>query len=189
MVAAYLGFDTIVDLQRFVIMWPCLEAIRLICALPGESSDSPVFPSTIEANQALEFNTRVRLANEYTQYCWVRLVLIILRHNIAVYETNTSQENRARTILAIHNLPPRFWIPDHILEEEEEESPVYPILFPTVRFAEPEMMPLHRCLCLLHYLELSYGSLTIREMYLDARVECREDDLEVTEEDVPWWMR
>ena len=60
MVAAYLGFDTIVDLQRFVIMWPCLEAIRLICALPGETSDSLIFPSTIEASQALESNTRVR---------------------------------------------------------------------------------------------------------------------------------
>lgn len=34
MVAAYLGFDTIVDLQRFMIIWPCLEAIRLISALP-----------------------------------------------------------------------------------------------------------------------------------------------------------
>ncbi|KUM59903.1 hypothetical protein ACN42_g7229 [Penicillium freii] len=188
-VAAYLGFDTIVDLQRFVIMWPCLEAIRLICALPGETSDSLISPSTIEDSQALESNARVRLANEYTQHCWVACVLIVLRHNIAVYETNTSQENRARTIAAIRSLPPRFWIPDHILDEEEEESPVYPILCPTVRFAEPDLIPLHRCLCLLQYLELSHGSVTTRERYLDARVQCTEDDMEVTEEDVPWWMR
>ncbi|OQD96284.1 hypothetical protein PENSOL_c016G00399 [Penicillium solitum] len=79
-----------------------------------------------------------------------------------LYETNTSQENRARTILAIHSLPPRFWIPDHILEEEEEESP---------------------------YLELSHGSLTTRARYLDVRVHSSDEDLEVTEEDVPWWMQ
>ncbi|KAK4862946.1 hypothetical protein LT330_010720 [Penicillium expansum] len=187
MVTAYLGFDNIVDLQRFVIMWPCLEAIRLICALPGETSNNLVFPSLVEASQALESRPRARPTNEYIQHCWVACVLITLQYNVAVYQTNTYEQNRARTIVAIQDLPPRFWVPDHIMEEDD--FPPYPILQPNLRFSEPSIIPLHRCLCLLQYLELSHGSEDRRDLYSDARVHCSGEDFDVTEDDFPWWMR
>lgn len=50
--------------------------------------------------------------------------------------------------------------------------------------SEPEIISLHRCVCLLEYLGLSHGSLVRRERYLDARVHCLDEDLEVTEEDI-----
>lgn len=165
-------------------MWPCLEAMRLLSILPGQSL---VFPSTIEIGQALQFNRRVDLTNEYIQQCWMVCVLAVLQYNITQYEINNVEENRARSLVAIHNMPPRFWIPDHVLEEDE--VPPHPLLRPTLRFGEPPMIPLHRCFCLLQYLELTHGSESRRERYLDARVLCSGEEFEVTEHDIPGWMR
>ncbi|OQE37801.1 hypothetical protein PENCOP_c009G08692 [Penicillium coprophilum] len=186
-VAAYLGFDSILDLQRFVIMWPCLEAVRLVSALPGLSSENFMFLRRLDGGRTLRCNHLVGPASERIQQCWLACILMILRQSIGVYETNNSEQNRSRTILAIDNMPPGFWIPDHILEEDEH--PPYPILQPTVRFNEPEIVPLHRCLCLLQYLELSHGSESRRERYLDARAHYFGPDFEVNEHDIPWWMR
>ncbi|KAJ6142741.1 hypothetical protein N7471_002194 [Penicillium samsonianum] len=186
-VAAYLGFDNVVDLQRFVIMWPCLEAVRLLSALPGLTSQSIVFQRTAEASQSMEHDHQVVPNTEYIQHCWVVCVLIVLRHNVTVYETNTFQQNRARTIVAINRMPSRFWIPDHVLEEDD--FPPHPIIRPTVRSTEPAILQLHRCLCLIQYLELSHGSEFRREIYLDARVHFSGEDFDVTEHDIPWWMR
>ncbi|KAJ5185867.1 hypothetical protein N7491_006264 [Penicillium cf. griseofulvum] len=186
-ITAYLGFGNIIDLQRFVIMWPCLEAMWLLSALPDLTSESFVFMRTTEGTQVLQCNHPVSLVSEYIQNCWMACVLIVLRHNVGVYSTNTFQQNRTRTIAAASSVPSRFWIPDHIMEEEE--LPPYPILRPTIRFNEPDMIPLHRCLCLLQYLELSHGSEPRRERYLEARAHCSGEEFEVTEHDIPWWMR
>lgn len=124
---------------------------------------------------------------DHIQDRWVVRVLMVMRHNVGVYQTNTPQQNRARTAAAINNTSSTLWIPDHVLEEDE--LPPHPILWPIVRFGEPEIIPLHRCLCLLEYLGLSHGSVQIRERYLDARVHLSDEDLEVTEEDIPMWMR
>lgn len=119
-------------------------------------------------------------------YLWFRYPLLP-RHNIEIYELNTLEENRARTIEAINRLPPYFWIPDHIVEGDD--IPPSPILRPILDFAEPEMPPLHRCLWLLQYLEISHGSESRRETYLDMRLFCCDEEFEVTAEDFPWWMR
>lgn len=169
MVTAYLGFDNIVDLQRFVIMWPCLEAIRLICALPGETSNNLVFPSLVETSQALESRPRARPTNEYIQHCWVACVLITLQYNVAVYQTNTYEQNRARTIVAIQDLPPRFWVPDHIMEEKD--FPPYPILQPNLRFSEPSIIPLHRCLCLSFLSTAAFVFYNISNFRMARRIE------------------
>ncbi|KAJ5359999.1 hypothetical protein N7517_009190 [Penicillium concentricum] len=153
-VAAYLGFDSIIDLQRFLIMWPCLEAMQLLSALP-----SFMFQSTTEGSRVRRSNHQVGPASDYIQLCWMACVLVILRYSVTVYATNTLEQNRARTIVAIRSLPPRFWIPDHILEEDD--VPPYPLLRPNLR----------------------------RERYLDARAHLSDEEFEVTEDDVPWWMR
>ncbi|KAJ5419702.1 uncharacterized protein N7487_003252 [Penicillium crustosum] len=65
----------------------------------------------------------------------------------------------------------RVYCSDDDLEVTEEDIP---------GFYKPYLIPFHRCLCLLQYLELSHGSFAALERYLDAHVECREDELEVT---------
>ncbi|KGO66987.1 hypothetical protein PITC_038670 [Penicillium italicum] len=186
-VAAYLGFDNVIDLQRFVIMWPCLEAVRLLYTLPGMTSINLEFPRTTEAHQATENSPRVGRSTDHVQPFWVVYVLIFMEHSVGVYETNAFEQNRARTAVAINNMSSYLWIPDHIVEEDD--LPPSPILRPTVRFGESPIIPLHRCLCLLRYLEISHGSVTRREQYLDDRARYSIDEFEVTEHDVPWWMR
>lgn len=168
-------------------MWPCIEAAQLLSAFPGLTHENLEFPMIDEASQAAEQNPQVGRLTNHIQNRWVVRVLMVMRHNIGVYQTNTLEQNRARAAAVINNTSATLWIPDHILEEDE--FPPHPILWPIVRFEEAEIIPLHRCLCLLEYLAVSHGSVEKRERYLDVRVYCSDDDLEVTEEDIPGWMR
>lgn len=163
-------------------MWPCLEAAQLLSASPGLTRESLEFPMRNEASQAAEQNPRVGRLTDQIQDRWVVRVLMVMQRNVGVYQTNPPEQNRAWTAAAINNTSSTLWIPDHILEEGE--LPPHPILWPIVRFGEPEILPPYRCLCLLVYLGLSHGSAQIRERYLDARVHCLDEDLEVTEKDI-----
>lgn len=168
-------------------MWPCLEAMQTISTFPDPISEGLVSPYIMETTQSMQRNPLSSLTVHCFRQCWIVCVLVVLRHNIEIYELNSVEENRARTVTVINRLPPHFWIPDHILEGDD--FPPSPILRPISGFPEPDILPLHRCLCLLQYLEITHDSESRRENYLDMRLTCCDEEFEVTAEDIPWWMR
>lgn len=84
-------------------MWPCLEAAQLLSAFPGLTRESLEFPMRNEASQAAEQNPQVGRLTDQIQDRWVVRVLMVMRHNVGVYQTNTPEQNRARTAAAINN--------------------------------------------------------------------------------------
>ncbi|CAI7643802.1 unnamed protein product [Penicillium bialowiezense] len=105
--AAYIGYDNIVQVQRFLVMWPCLEAIRalLVIQLPQDGGLYPPFLSSDFEDPQLE--------QEQGQ---VMEVLVQMRNGIEPYATSSPSYNRLRTALAILRMPAE------LLTTEEEKT-------------------------------------------------------------------
>lgn len=107
--AAYLGYDNIVQVQRFLVTWPCLEAIKalLVIQLPQDGGlYPPFFHSDFEDPQ---------LEQEQGQ---VMEVLVQMRNGIELYANSSPSYNRLRTALAILRMPAEL-----LTTEEEKTRP------------------------------------------------------------------
>ncbi|KAJ5323047.1 hypothetical protein N7452_011336 [Penicillium brevicompactum] len=108
--AAYLGFDDIVQMQRFLITWPCLEALRLSQRLvpnTGEAVFPPFVPSDFEPHN--NHNESVLIS-----------VLRAMARDIRIFINSSDEYNRDRTSRAIARMPSRMWLPE--LAQEETPS-------------------------------------------------------------------
>lgn len=69
-----------------------------------------------------------------------------------------------------------------------EDIALFPILYPVQSYREDEMLPLHRCLALLQYLDITHGSEERLAIYLELRRRVPLEEFVVTPQDMPGWM-
>ncbi|CAI7643919.1 unnamed protein product [Penicillium bialowiezense] len=171
--AAYLGFDDIVQMQRFLITWRCLETWSLaqrFLPLSEETIFPPFNPSDFEGQS--ENGSQLLL------------FLRSMARDIHIYINSPDAYNVARTARAMARMPSGPWIPDFV----PEEVALFPILNPIQSYQEDELMPLHRCLALLQYFDLTHGSEARRAEYLELRRRVPREEFVVTFRDTPGWM-
>ncbi|KAJ5353599.1 hypothetical protein N7541_006163 [Penicillium brevicompactum] len=173
--AGYLGFDSIVEVHRFSLMWPCLEAFRRILSmLPPTNGE--LFPPF----RASEFASL-----ETTEPGSIMEILIEMRDGVELYINSSPGYNRRRTAEAIRQMPREVWLPDF---EEEAELALFPIMRPVQSYSEGDLVPVHRCLCILQYFNLTHGTEASRVEWLELHEALMPEDFEVTSSDIPWWM-
>ncbi|CAI7643909.1 unnamed protein product [Penicillium bialowiezense] len=170
--AAYLGFDNIFQLQRFLISWPCIETWSLITRFVTNNGEE-IFPIFRHS----DFQDRETQSE-------IVFFLRAMARDIEVYANRPDEYNLARTARAMARIPPGAWIP----EFPPQEVAVGPILSPVQSYQEGEMIPLHRCLVILQYFDVTHGSVERRVDYLLARERLSLSSFEVGVADVPWWM-
>ncbi|KAJ5323048.1 hypothetical protein N7452_011337 [Penicillium brevicompactum] len=100
--AAYLGFDDIPQLQRFIITWPCLEAFRLLHRFFPEQ-DEGIFPP---------FNEADFVNIEHRNESGLIHILRAMARDIRVYINSPDEYNRDRTPRAIARMPSGMWLPE-----------------------------------------------------------------------------
>lgn len=157
-------------------MWPCLEAYReILLAFPP--TNGGLFPPF----RVSDFRGSEAPAEPGP----IMDVLIRMREGVELFINSSPTYNRQRTSEAVRLMPPEVWIPDF---DEQAEFALFPLLRPVGSYNENWMMPIHRCLCILQYFDLTHGSEERREEWLQLHEAIPAHGFEVTSADMPWWM-